>query len=286
MARDSERSDWPAPALVVFDVDGTLVDRSRRISPRVRAAVARAMARGVKVALCTGRPLPSCRPFARELELTGPQICCDGALVKDFETGEVVLRRQVDVEAMGRVLAFARRAGICCELYLEDAYYVERDWAETAVHGELIGVWSEIGDLDAILASGGVIKGQLVPSSPEQVARAKAFYPEVADRLRFSWAKPPPGFGPIDFVNVVPPEVSKGEALRALAGHYGVPIERTLAVGDGLNDLPLILAAGLGVAMGNAPEEVRRQAGAVTASVEEDGLALAIERYVFTGWTG
>lgn len=273
-------TDAPARArLIVFDADGTLVDRSRRISPRVKAAVAAAQARGVHQAICTGRPLSASLGYIRDLRLRGPQITFDGALVNDVDTGEVVLRRPADAAALGLVLEFARKHGLDFELYFDDVYYAERDTALSAIHAELIGVWPLIANLDDVLATGKVIKGHFEFDDPRQVELTREFAETLNDTLRFSFATPPPGFGSLEFANVVAPDATKGEALRVLADYYGISIAETIGVGDGENDLPLLEAAGVGVAMGNSPASVIAAADEVTATVEEDGLALVIEQY-------
>jgi 5-amino-6-(5-phospho-D-ribitylamino)uracil phosphatase len=267
------------PRLIAFDADGTLVDHSRRISPRVKAAIAAAQARGVHQAICTGRPLVASLGYIRDLGLRGPQITFDGALIKDVDTGEVVTRRTADSSALGVVLAFARRHDLLFELYLEDAYYSEHDNAASAVHAELIGVWPRIANLDDVLAMSNVMKGHFIFSDPGQVALTRRLAESMRDVLRFSFATPPPGFGALEFANVVAPGVTKGEALRRLAAYYGISIAETIGVGDGQNDLPLIEAAGIGVAMGNSPADVIAAADEITASVDEDGLALVIEQH-------
>jgi 5-amino-6-(5-phospho-D-ribitylamino)uracil phosphatase len=273
----------PRPRLIVFDADGTLIDHSRRISPRVKAAVAAAQAAGIHQAVCTGRPLIATAGFVRELRLRGPQITFDGALVSDLETGEVIHRHGPDPLAIAEVLERSRRLGLQFELYTEDAYYAEHDTAESAIHAELIGVWPKLADLEMILATRQVIKGHYIFGSPAEVALARDLALDFAGRLRFSFASPPPGFGPLEFANVVAPGVTKGDALRVLAKYYGVDMAETMGVGDGMNDLPLVQAAGIGVAMGNSAAEVIAAADEVTASVDDDGLALVIERYLPSG---
>ncbi|MBC5804155.1 MAG: HAD-IIB family hydrolase, partial [Candidatus Eremiobacteraeota bacterium] len=83
-----------------------------------------------------------------------------------------------------------------------------------------------------------------------------------------------------EFVEVLNARVDKGVALRLIAGRYGIPLERTVAIGDSYNDLPLLRVAGFSIAMGSAPESLRAQADAVVADVEGDGVAEAIDRYV------
>ena len=86
----------------------------------------------------------------------------------------------------------------------------------------------------------------------------------------------------VDFVEVLDPNVNKGVALAFVAKQYGATVEETLAVGDAWNDLPLLKAAGIGVAMGSGPPELLQQADAVVADVAHDGVAEAIERFVLT----
>ena len=251
------------------------------MSPRNRAAIAAARERGIPVALCTGRPMASLLKVAGPLDLTGPHVAFDGALV--MAVGETPIHRLPlpDGAARGLVDA-ARAAGLCVELYRAEAHYVDQPWPLALAHAELIRVDPVVRSLDEVMARsapGEIVKGQLIGEGPEDRAKIAAIE-AMGLPVRFGWATPPPGHRWLDYVNVTHPAVNKGAALEALAAALGVPLDRVMALGDGPNDAPLIERAGLGVAMGNAVESLKQSADVVVPDVDQDGLAVAIERYV------
>ena len=265
--------------LLVVDVDGTLVGSDGEIAPGAAAAVARARAAGLPVALSTGRTPPACTGFLTELALTGPHIFFDGGLVLDPAADEPVLERRAAPEAVAELLDFARRQDLAVELYTRTGYYVGAITPEVEAHAALQRWQPVVADLDRVLAGGQVIKAELVLSRPEAVAAVRAFEPRLAGRLRLSWATAP-GLPGISFVNVVNPYVSKGHAVATLAEYFGIPPAAVVAVGDSANDLPMFTVAGLAVAMANAPAAVREAAHLVTGRVDEGGLAHLIDHYL------
>ena len=270
------------PRLLLLDIDGTLIGRNHATpSVRVREALKSAMALGVRVALCTGRPWTSLSKIARPLDLVGPHIAFDGALV--MANGEEAIYRMPIASTAARALVDASRVlGVTVEIYLADAHFIEQKNAESTKHASLIGVEPIVRSLDAVLAEaaeGAIIKGQVIGTG--DVGRDRIHALEALGLpLRFGWAKPPPGFGDVDYVNVTHSLVSKGAALTELCRAIDIPIAETFAAGDGANDIPLLEAAGWAVAMGNAVESLKNVADVIAPSVDDDGLAWAIERYV------
>lgn len=265
--------------LLVVDVDGTLVGADSRVTPPVVQAVQAAARAGVRVAISTGRTPPACARYLATLALTGPQIFFDGGLVVDLAAPPPVLEYRVDATGASAALDFARAAGITAELYTRDGYYVAAVTPEVVAHAALQGCEPVVTDLAEVLAGGQVIKAELVLGTDADREAVRAFARTQADRLRFSWATAP-GLPDLSFINVVDPGVNKGQAIRALAARLDLPLSAVVAVGDSTNDVPMFGVAGLAIAMGNAPAAVRQAAHVVTGSVEADGLAAAIDRYV------
>lgn len=264
--------------LLVIDIDGTLLGRERNISAENKEALDRARKSGVGVALSTGRALLACRSILDQLELDGHHIFFDGALVSG-PGEEEVYAEPLDSEAVKEAVEFAHQHNIDFELHSAGRYFAERENWSTDAHRNYFGIEPTIVDFKDLWQRERIIKGGLTSVNPEQLAKARQFYAEFKDSFHFSLARSPV-FPDVEFANVVALEVSKGKALEALVRHLGISLSEVMAVGDGTNDITLLSWAGLGVAMDNAPDEVKAVADHIAPHVDQSGLAVAVERFL------
>jgi Cof subfamily protein (haloacid dehalogenase superfamily) len=265
--------------LLVVDLDGTIVDARGKISDADKAAIAAAQAKGVRVALSTGRVVDACRKYIAELGLDGVHIFFDGALVYDLSHKQAVYTQPIKKETLKSAITFAREKGVYLELYALDRFFVEEiNWSDK-IHREFFGLESTLTNFDDVAGQETIIKCELMIHNDEEEAKARRFMDHFYDVLRGSIARTP-AFPDVRFVNVLDPSVSKGVALERLADHFGIGLDRVMAIGDGSNDLPLLEKAGLKIAMGNARDELKAIADHITLSIEESGAAAAIERFL------
>ena len=265
--------------LLVVDIDGTLVGRDGSISVEDREALAEARRSGIQVSLSTGRASQACSAIIDQLSLDGYHIFFDGALVSNPNRGEEVYVKPLARGVVREAVEFAHRNDIYLELYSATRYFVERETWATEIHRQFFNLEPTVVDFTNLYSQERVIKGGLITSSPEEVAQARSFRLRFDRSLHFSVARSP-AFPGVDFINVVAPEVSKGKALAALASHLGMSMTEVMAIGDGVNDISLLSVAGLALAMGNAPDEVKAVAHYVTLDVDHSGLAAAIKRFL------
>lgn len=259
--------------LVALDVDGTLVERGKPLSARVRAAISRARERGVVVTLASGRMFPLLAGLVQELALDSPVICYGGALIVDPTSGEPIYRRGVPLPLAREAIREARARGLGARVYLGDRVYVDRIDPDAFNYESLRRVNAiEVGDLLGFLTED---PHHLAIDAPAD--RTRQLVQELRQvfglRLHVTTGHPL-------LTELSCPGVHKGSALSWLARHLGVPIPQTLAIGDDWNDAEMLQTAGLGVAVENAHADVRRLVKATVPSVADDGVAVALERYV------
>lgn len=259
--------------LIVTDLDDTLLRGDQTLSARSIDTVKRAIGRGMQVAIATGRKYSSALPYAHAMGLKGPMLCCQGAHIADIETGRNIRVKGVPLALAGEMLRFAVDRGLFIQYYTTEEFYYERRCEESEYYERTAGVPGiETGRSLAETLDFEPVK-MLVIADPPRIRQA---YEEAVGlfgtRLEIAISKP-------RYLEVTHPDVNKGAALRYLMEYAGVPRERVIAIGDALNDLSMIRAAGLGIAVANGDPKVLCEAGAVTASNEDDGVALAIEKY-------
>lgn len=274
--------------LLAIDIDGTLLDPEGQISPRVREAVRLAVEAGCLVTLATGRRQRPARLIAGDLGLKLPLILYTGSLIYDTASNQALVHRPLSPAFLTSALALIREAGLLPKvlqsplkgeyIYLgpeaeDDAY--SRAYAQDKVRFDMIRrlPYPELSRVEDALTISVAGPGGLITRLFE-ITRGRLECSIFSYPLRHKILEDLHGF------DLIQPGVSKGVALRWLAANYGIKPEETLAIGDSLNDLEMIRAAGLGVAMGNASLEVKAQAGAVVAGNEADGVAEAIERFI------
>lgn len=259
--------------LLAADLDGTLMGDDAIVSHRVRAAIGRAIGKGVKVTLATGRAFRAIKRFAEELGTNAPLICYQGGLVVDPWSGEVVYQAAVPPPAAREMVRFAQNRGLHLNVYLDDRTYVEEITPEAEFYAQISGVpVHPVGNLLAFL-DGDPTKLVMI----SQEATIDRLFPELRERFagRLQILR-----SYRTFVEGIPLGVSKGWALDRLAKHLGIAQGETMAIGDSENDADMIAWAHLGVAMAGASPAVRAVADYVAPSVEEDGAAEAIERFI------
>lgn len=264
--------------LLILDVDGTLVGEEGDPSPRLLAALREAQSRGIGICLCTGRPLRATQRYLQALDGAVPPVVFNGALVPSLVPGHVpLLCEPLPPECLAALVSHARAHGDYLELHTAEAYYVERLGKEGAYQGQKFGYGPLVGPFPTSWTEP-ILKAQFVVHTVAQQERLRALADALAEQMTFSWGVSPGYEG--HFVNVMRRGVDKGAALDLLLVALGIPWKRVFAAGDSPSDLGYIRRAGYGLVMGNAPPQVRTQAPHLGRSVEEDGLALAIERVV------
>jgi Cof subfamily protein (haloacid dehalogenase superfamily) len=260
--------------LIALDLDGTLVGPDLTVSARVRESIARARERGADVTIVTGRMFAAARPFAQTLGITGPVVCYQGAAIFEAATGALLRETPVAQDVTRRVLAWAEEHHVHAQCYAGDKLYVQQINRFSKRYTDLAKVEpTVVPSLREAFADQPSIKIVLVDDagpSQEHLAALQAMLGDGAYITRSH----------VDFVEVLSPDVNKGEALAFVAERYGAALTETLAIGDAWNDVPLLTAAGVGVAMGSGPPELLARADAVVGDVAHDGVAEAIEKFV------
>ena len=258
---------------VAMDLDHTILGDSLAFRPRLVHAVVAVREAGIVPMIATGRMFASARPYARELGVTAPLVCYQGALVADPVTGEWLLHRPMGVALAHEVIDAVAAAGFHMNVYVDDELYVESLNQEAVTYARHARLEAHtVGDLRAWLDR---------PTTKIVVVGDPAALDGLQKRLRASFdgrlfiAKSLPFF-----LELALPGVSKGAALEFVCGRLGIDPADVVAFGDGANDVELLEAAGLGVAVGEADAALTPVAGWRVPGVEEDGVAAFLEALV------
>lgn len=255
--------------LIALDLDGTLLNSREEISPRNRRAIRSALDAGIRIVLVTGRGVDAPIRISKELGLNLPIICAHGALTKDFLANKTLGHVPVPLQHAKPMVEFAERSGLSIALYSEESFY--RLEGSRLYMDDMIGpAWREVKTFEDVMHTAPTFIRFLGQESVEAMQREFGDLP-----LHFKiehWN---------DFVEcaVTNREATKQRALARLCADFQVPAERVLAIGDSRNDVPMLRWAGIGIAMGNALAEVRQSVRYVTATNDEDGVAVALERF-------
>lgn len=275
----------PRPRLLALDLDGTLLGPEGRLSERNVEAVAAARAAGVTVVVCTGRRFRTTAWVLERLGLEGPAVVHNGVLTKSGASGQTLASHYLAPDVYAHALALMRR--FAPPIVYVDRYHqgldmlvepVERCHAYQASY--LADYTAEHLVVESLDDAPGhdVIMMSLMAGEPELAelrAHLDAHLGEAA-HTNFLMNKNYSGC----ILEVTSSRASKWTALHALAAAEGIEDSEIMAIGDDRNDLAMLAAAGLGIAMDNAVDAVKSVAGATTRSNAEDGVAWAIERYL------
>ena len=251
------------PDLVASDLDGTLLPADDDDLPRTRRAIDRLRVAGIPFLICTGRMFCSARRVAAKLGLTeGPVICYQGALVADLATGEYLLHRPMNGEVAAEVVRHLRELGRHLNAYIDDKLLVEEldDWARFYAEHTEVGI-EVVPDLEAAVAARPPTKLVAI-SDPADVER---ILPELQERWRGRLYVTQ---SQAEYIEMADASVTKSGALRWLCAREGWRRHRSVACGDGHNDIDMLRWAGLGVAMAEAASDVRAAAGLVVPHEE------------------
>jgi Cof subfamily protein (haloacid dehalogenase superfamily) len=266
------------PALIATDVDGTLLNGSDRISRRTREAIEAAVADGTQFVLATGRPPRWIAPVVDELGFAPMAVCANGAVIYDAATDRVISASTLSVDLLAELAEIALRsvpgAGLAAERVGRSAHdsatpqFVSAPGYE---HAWLNPDNTEVSFEDVLSAPAVklLVRKPGVPSS--QLAAMLAKHVGVLGDITYSTND--------GLVEISPIGISKAIGLQEVARPLEISALNTVAFGDMPNDVPMLLWAGHGVAMGNAHPDAVEAANEITVSNDDDGLARVLERW-------
>lgn len=259
---------------MAVDMDGTLLNDQKKITEKNRQAIEKARKDGLLFTLCTGRPIQSALPYAKQLKLTDPLILYNGAMLYHPATGKVLYHQPLKASDALDILRLGEkyRTTLCI-------------WAGGQLYGNVINdrilqYKKNAGTEPLLLADPQKLLQQGITKILwyDDAEKIQNIQSELADfpfsSVTFCTSSP-------EYLEFFNSQASKGAALQQLGELYGISLKETIAVGDGFNDLSMLTQASLGAAMKNAPEQVKAMADYITSRTnEEDGIAEILETFV------
>lgn len=261
----------PSIALVISDIDGTLITSNHEVTEATKAAAAKLYERSIELSLASSRPPRSITPLADALKLQGPFAAFNGALVVK-RNGEVLARSIISAATIASVNRIADQFGLAVWLYDEVDWWAP--WRDAFVDREehTSGFSARIDGYDQRVRS--EANKLTVVGKPELVAPAEQLVlTELGSQVSASKSKP-------RFLDVTAHGIHKGTVVVRLADLLKIPTNRVAVIGDGPNDVEMFNQAGISIAMGQGVDEVKEAATYLTTSNDDEGWARGIEQYV------
>lgn len=263
--------------ILVLDIDGTLTNSKKEITPATKAAIREMLEQGHKVILASGRPTPGMRRFEKELELEkygGYLLSFNGGKIVECRTGEIIYQRILSNSILPSLYRFAKDNQCGLITYLGDEVisafqpdeYVQLETRINGMPTRIVEHFVEFVDFDINKC----LLTAPAEKAPQLEARLREMYAGMASVYRSE----------AFFIEVMPENVDKATSLEQMLESLGVARENVICCGDGFNDISMIKFAGLGVAMENAKPEVKQAADYITASNDEDGVAEVIRKFI------
>ena len=261
--------------LIAMDLDGTLNNDAKQITEITKRALMQAQKKGIRLALASARPSPGLfkeRDILHLQEHGGILMSYNGGRIVDAASGKVLFETAMDILQTKQVLRFLKQLPVTpilddgARFYVTDSngYKVDYECKNNAME------CSVVEDLEQFLSFAPV--KILMSVQPEQLAAVQreiaAFLPDTLTVVQTA---------PF-YLEVIPKTINKGQGIRDICSVLGIKTENVIAFGDAANDIPMLRAAGVGVAMGNAAEDVKVAADLVTLSNNDDGIAAALEK--------
>lgn len=269
----------PRIKLVALDLDGTIVEDDLHIAQAVHDVIDHLQTKtDVKVVIATGRMFPSALQFARRLNVTNPLITYQGAMIRELDEarGYPVLYHQPLSKAVGQsVLELLESLNYHVNLYVNDQLFTSGNQAYADCYAELMGFAPLVTENLLDHLSGPPTKLMVIDDHSHRIDALFHKLAEMFSVQDISYCR-----SSERFCEIIHPEVSKWNAIMRLAEGWGLWPEEVLAIGDQGNDISMLQGAGIGVAMGNAPDEVKAHANHVTGTIHENGAVQAIEKFV------
>lgn len=262
--------------MIILDLDDTLLGNNHKISQRNKEALMNVQEQGGKVVLASGRPTYGMVPFAKELSLAeyGSFILSfNGGKIINCQTNEEFFSQTLSVEAVRRLNEISQREGVQIHTYVGDEIVTAEDNPYTSIESDLTGLPIKLVDsfMDGVTEP--VVKVLMVGEPEHLQTVEKKLQAELGDEFSVMRSKP-------FFLEFTDKGITKGTSIEKLIQEVGVKREEIIAVGDSYNDQEMIEFAGLGVAMGNAPEDIKEVADFVTDTNVNHGVAQVVEEFL------
>lgn len=263
--------------MIVLDLDDTLLKNDGTISRKTKKTPKKAQEDGVKVVLASGRPTFAIESVANALELEkygGYIISYNGARIIECKSRKELYAANITREEVQELYQMSQENEAYIQTYIGDNIIASQSNKFTDIEKQITGMEIIIPDDFSSYVQQEVVK-VIVLQEPERLKELeKQWKPLVENKLYMTISKP---FF-LEFMNL---EVDKGKSILRLGKMLGIDAEEIIAIGDSYNDITMIQAAGLGVAMGNAVETVKEIANYITEDNEHDGVAAVVEKFIW-----